>query len=162
MPTFSAVLRAPASARVLKPMTTALDACARCTSDSLIAPTAAWMTSTLTSSVESFCSDWTKASCEPCTSALMISASVFVPPSPICPRMFSRLAACFLASFTSRNFPCRNSAISRALRSSAKTIASWPADGTSERPSTSTGIDGPASLIVLPSSSSMARIRPNT
>jgi hypothetical protein len=49
-PAVSASLRAPASARVLKPMMTALEACARLTSDSVIAPTAAWMMLTLTSS----------------------------------------------------------------------------------------------------------------
>ena len=41
--------------------------------------------------------------------------------------MFSSLAACCLASLTSRNLPCRNSAISRALRSSPSTITSSPA-----------------------------------
>ena len=41
--------------------------------------------------------------------------------------MFSSFAACCLASFTSRNLPWRNSAISRALRSSPSTITSSPA-----------------------------------
>src|SRR5215471_4896415 len=59
--------------------------------------------------------------------------------------MFSSFAAWRFASFTSRNFPCRKSAISRALRSSPRAIISSPAFGTSERPWISTGIDGPAS-----------------
>ena len=60
--------------------------------------------------------------------------------------MFSSFAACCLASLTSRNLPWRNSAISRALRSSPSTITSSPACGTSDRPWISTGIDGPASV----------------
>ena len=52
----SASLRAPASARVLKPMMTAPEACARLTSDSLMPPTAPWMTLTRTSSVDSLTS----------------------------------------------------------------------------------------------------------
>ncbi|CFN68963.1 Uncharacterised protein [Bordetella pertussis] len=65
-----------------------------------------------------------------------------------------------MARLTSRNLPWRNSAISRALRSSDSTISSSPAAGTSVRPWISTGIDGPAVWICLPFSSSMARTRP--
>ena len=74
--------------------------------------------------------------------------------------MFSSFAACGLASLTSRNLPWRKVAISRARRSSPSTMNSSPACGTSVRPWISTGIDGPASLIGLPSSSSIARTRP--
>ncbi len=76
--------------------------------------------------------------------------------------MFSSLAACCLASFTSRNLPWRKSAISRALRSSPSTITSSPASGTSESPWISTGIAGPAAATDLPVSSVMARTRPKT
>ena len=91
----------------------------------------------------------------------MIKAKLFTSPSPIFSKIFSRLAACFFANFTSRNLPCRNRAISRALRSSFKTITSSPELGTSDKPKISTGIDGPASLISLPASSNIARTRPN-
>ena len=83
-------------------------------------------------------------------------------PSPMLANRFSNLAACCLARRTSRYLPWRNKAISRAFFSSANTIASSPALGTSDKPKISTGIDGPASLMVLPSSSVMARILPNT
>ena len=53
----------------------------------------------------SFCSDCTSASCEPWTSALMISGRVLASPSAIWSKMFSSLAACCLASLTSRNLP---------------------------------------------------------
>ena len=64
-------------------MITALEASARLTSDSVIAPTAACTTLTLTSSVESPPSACTSASCEPCTSALMSSGSNLTAPSPM-------------------------------------------------------------------------------
>ena len=41
-------------------------------------------------------------------------------------------------------------------------MTSSPAAGTSDKPWTSTGIDGPASLMLLPSSSVIARTRPYT
>ena len=92
----------------------------------------------------------------------MISDKVAVAPSAICSNTFSSLAACWRASFTSRNLPWRNSAISRALRSSPSTSTSSPAWGTSCRPWISTGIEGPASSTDFPVSSVMARTRPNT
>jgi hypothetical protein len=46
-------LAGTASARMLKPMMTAPEACARLTSDSLIAPTAPWIIWTRTSSLDS-------------------------------------------------------------------------------------------------------------
>ena len=91
-----------------------------------------------------------------------MSASVLTSSSPIWSNMFSSFAACCFASFTSRNLPWRNSAISRALRSSPSTITSSPASGTSDRPWISTGIAGPASCTGLPFSSVIARTRPNT
>lgn len=158
MPLDSASFLALASARTLKPITTALDAMARLMSLSEMPPTAACTTCTRTSSVDSLVSDCTSASCEPWTSVLTISARVCVP-SPRLSNMDSSLAACWRASLTSRNLPWRNSAISRALRSSDSTISSSPAAGTSVRPWISTGIDGPASWMGLPFSSSMARTR---
>ncbi len=127
-------------------------------------PTPECTTLTLTSSFDRRASACASASCEPCTSALISRASVFLPlsPSPICSNMFSSLVACCLASFTSRNLPWRNSAISRALRSSASATTSSPARGTSDRPWISTGIDGPALCTGLPFSSSIARTRPYT
>src|SRR5437773_1456813 len=110
-------------------MMTALEASAKFTSDSVIAPTALCTTLTLTSSVERRLSAWTSASCEPWTSALMRSASTLASPSPMCSNRFSSLAACFFATFTSRNLPWRNSTISRAFRASPITITSSPAAG---------------------------------
>ena len=60
---------------------------------------------TFTSSVLSFSSDWASASCEPCTSALMMSRSICASPGHMSLNMFSSFAACFLASLMSRNLP---------------------------------------------------------
>ena len=77
-PSRSAVAFAVASGRTLNPMMIALDAHARLTSDSLMAPTPPWMILTTTSSLESFRRLCFTASTEPCTSALtMISFSSF-------------------------------------------------------------------------------------
>ena len=62
-------------------MMIALDADARLTSDSLIAPTPPWITLTTTSSLDSFTRLCFTASTDPCTSALTTSASSFKLPS---------------------------------------------------------------------------------
>jgi hypothetical protein len=67
---------------------------ARLMSLSVMPPTAACTICTLTSGVLSLSSDCASASCEPCTSALMISARVCASPSPMFSNMFSSLAAC--------------------------------------------------------------------
>ena len=77
----SAALR---SGRTLKPMMIAFDADASSTSDSLMAPTPLWMMRTLTFSSVSFVSVSASTSAEPCTSALMMIGSSFMPPSAIC------------------------------------------------------------------------------
>ena len=66
------------------------------------------------------------------------------------------------ASLTSRNLPCRYSATSRALRSLSTTSSSSPAFGAPDRPSTTAGVDGGASVMTCPFSSNMARTRPNS
>ncbi len=70
--------------RTLKPMMMAFDADASSTSDSLIAPTPAWMMRILTFSSLSLVSVSASTSAEPCTSALMMIGSSFMPPSAIC------------------------------------------------------------------------------
>ena len=62
---------------------------------------------------------------------------------------------------TSRRRVARFSAVSRATRSSLTTISVSPAEGTSCKPMTSTGIEGPAFLTCLPLSSMSARTLPN-
>jgi hypothetical protein len=47
------------------------------------------------------------ASCEPCTSALMMMGSVLTSPAVMSVNMFSSLAACCLASLVLRNLPAR-------------------------------------------------------
>ena len=54
----------------------------------------------------------------------------------------------------------RYSATSQAFCSSARTCAGSLASGTPDRPSTSTGVDGPAAFTGCPCSSNMARTRP--
>ena len=64
------------------------------------------------------------------------------------------------ASCAARSVAWRFSAIWRAVRSSDATRKRSPAVGTDVRPSTCTGVDGVASFMWLPFSSSMARTRP--
>ena len=95
----------------------------------------------------------------PCTSAFTTTGysmtSLFRPENIV-----SRLAGRGRGALRGRLFL----AILRRLRGRAasfSTTVSWsPASGTPPRPSTSTGIDGPASLICWPLSSTSARTRP--
>ena len=78
----SAALR---SGRTLKPMTMAFDADASSTSDSLMAPTPRVDDADLDLARRSAsCSVSASTSAEPCTSALMMIGSSFMPPSAIC------------------------------------------------------------------------------
>ena len=152
---------AVASGRTLKPIMIALDAAARLTSDSLIAPTPPWMTLTTTSSLDSFIRLCFTASTEPCTSALTISGSSFTFPALIWENRSSRESFIFVSSI--------NLFLLSEIKVSAKLLASFsfsgctntsPAFGTSLRPRISTGVDGPASLTRRPLSSIIARTRP--
>ena len=69
-----------ASGRTLKPTMMALDVEASMTSDSLMAPTAQWMTRTRTSSLVSFSREALTASAEPCTSAFTMMFRSFSSP----------------------------------------------------------------------------------
>ena len=68
------------------------------------------------------------------------------------------LAACAL-SFA---WPCRNVAIWRAFAASATCWKPSPGEGSDSRPSSSTGVDGPACLRLRPRSSISARTLPTT
>ena len=85
----SAALR---SGRTLKPMMIAFDAVASSTSLSLIAPTAEWMILIFVFSSDSLASVSASTSAEPCTSALMMIGSSFMPPSAICACSDSRVS----------------------------------------------------------------------
>ena len=90
----SAAAAALRSGRTLKPMTMAFEAAASSTSDSLMAPTPAWMTRIVTLSVESFSSVSRRTSAEPLTSALrMIGSSVTSPAAIFLMELFERDAA---------------------------------------------------------------------
>ena len=92
----------------------------------------------------------------------MTTCTVAALPSPICDSMSSSFAGPCFASFVSRNLPWRYSATSRALRSLSTTSSSSPAFGAPDRPSTTTGSEGPASVTGWPFSSNIARTRPNS
>ena len=96
----------------------------------------------------------------PRTSALTTSLSSRFSPSPKPANMLSNFAACCMVWRCSRVLSRRNSANSRAERSSVTTEKSSPAPGVPVRPSTSTGCDGPALAAWRPWSSSMVRTRP--
>ena len=125
-----------------------------------MAPTAAWMTRTRTSSLEIFSREALTASAEPCTSALTMRFSSFISPSCILAKRLSRvtLLACLAAASFSACLRCSTSW--RAMRSSATASNSSPGVGASARPVTSTGMEGPASVMVRPLSSVITRTRP--
>jgi hypothetical protein len=100
------------------------------------------------------------ASTEPCTSALTTTGySMTLALSAGCREHRIEAGGCQRGALFGR-LSWRYWATSRA-RCSFSTTVSWsPAIGTPPRPSTSTGIEGPASLTCLPLSSTMARTRP--
>ena len=114
----------------------------------------------LTFSSVSLASVSASTSAEPCTSALMMIGSSFMPPSAICACSDSSVRRPPLAP-SARIFACssRNVAIWRALAASARPGTSRPAAAGPSRPSTSTGVDGPADFVGRPRSSMSARTR---
>ncbi len=156
-----AISSALRSGRTLNAMMMALDADASSTSDSFTAPTPEWMMRTFTFSSVSFVSVSASTSAEPCTSALMMIGSSFMPPSAICACSDSSVRRPPFAP-SDRVFACscRNVAICRAFAASASAWKASPGCGRPVRPSTSTGIDGPAAFTGLPRSSMSARTRP--
>ena len=137
------------------------EASARSTSDSLMPPMPVEMMLTLTSADGILPSASVIASAEPCTSDFTIRFSSFsLPPAPILAKTCSMRIAWAWASLVSRRRAKRTSASSRALRSSDTTMTSSPASGTPDRPSTSTGIDGPADFTGWRASLNIARTRP--
>lgn len=148
------------SGLTLNPITIALDAAANVISVSDIAPTAPCITLTFTSSVDNFSNDAFIASTEPWTSALTITESSLTEPSLIWLYKSSNETLCEVAETFLSYFSFLASAMFLAVFSSLTTVNLSPAAGTSERPKTSTGIDGPADFIFLPESSNIALILP--
>ena len=102
----------------LNPITIALDAEASVTSDSLIPPTPEWIIEILTSSVDSFRSDWFKASTEPLTSAFTTMFNSFTSSSEIFSNKLSRLIFVVWLSLFSLVISAFLSAIAFAVLSS--------------------------------------------
>src|ERR1039458_9598042 len=158
----SATASALRSGRTLNPMITALEVEANSTSDSLMAPTPAWITRTFTFSFESFCSVSVSTSADPPTSVLRTRGSSLTSPANICLCSCSRVRRLDFASAASRAFWSRKLTICLALAVSVTTWKSSPASGIDSRPSTSTGVAGSAFRICRPRSFCMARSLPNT
>ena len=153
----SAALR---SGRTLKPMMMAFEAVASSTSLSVMEPTPEWMTLMRTFSVDMRTSESASTSTDPVTSPLMMSGRSFTPDCLICSARPSSETRELLASCASRSFILRYCAMPLALSRSATTRNVSPASGMASRPSTSTGVDGPASSSARPRSSNMARTLP--
>ena len=135
-------------------MIVALDAAASWTSLWVMPPTPRWTNDSLTSSRSSLRSASVSASSEPVTSALRTRFSVATSPCWICSKMSSSLAPPLVTAasrprLATRCQCSRVSATERASFSSGATTNWSPASATSLRPSTCTGIDGPASLTLL-------------
>ena len=143
----SAIAAALRSGRTLNPTMTALDAAAKTTSPSLMAPAPLLISRTLTRSSPSLLRASARTSAEPCTSALTMIGSSRVPPSAICCCSDSRVRR---PPFSPRVFslacPWRSIAICRALAASATAWNVSPGCGSPVSPRTSVGLDGPASF----------------
>ena len=108
-----------------------------------------------------FIRESSSASTEPDESPLMTMLSMSTSDLANCSlRLSSETTLRRLASWAARSVAWRFSAIWRAVRSSGATRNRSPAVGTEVRPSTCTGVDGAASFMCWPFSSSMARTRP--
>ena len=125
-----------------------------------MAPTPVWMTFTRTSSVPSFSRDVRSASTVPWTSALIMTGSSLTSPCLMRSYKSSKLVravprSCSPARCLRRSprFPGRS-----GRRAPRRPLP--PRRGASLRPSTSTGVDGPASCSDSPRWSNMARTRP--
>ena len=116
----------------------------------LIPPTPLETTLTRTSSVDNSSNASTNACADPRTSDFNNTLTVETSPSSIFCKKFSIFDACCFCNSASRSLVFLKSATSRALRSLSTTNTSSPEFGIPDKPSTSTGVDGPASLRTLP------------
>ena len=139
MPSRFARSRACGMARTLKPTTIALDAAARDTSDSEIAPTPPVRIRTRTCSVASLSNAARIASREPCTSVLITTGSSSASPAAIAVSICSTEPRAEIAASLSRLRRLRYSAISRARDSVSTTTNISPDIGVPFRPRISTG-----------------------
>ena len=146
---FSASDSAPDTGLTLNPIIIALDAAARSTSVSVIAPTPPCIALTWTSSLDNLSSDCLTAWTEPWTSAFITIFNSFNP-SFIWLNKSSRDNLWLDFNISSLCCCCLFSAILLATLSLG-TSTNWsPPCGTSESPSISTAVDGPATLTLLP------------
>ncbi len=153
-------MRAAGSAWTLKPMTMAWEATANIISDSVMLPVAWRMNFTFNSSVLSFSRDSLTGSMAPWTSTLRIMFSSFTFPAWIRAYRSSRLTRLGGVGAAWRLSSARLAAKARALLSSGTTSKGSPARGTAGSPKTATGVDGPALLTRLHSSSNIALTLP--
>ena len=141
-------------------MMIAFDATASITSDSVIDPEPVWMIFTFTCSFDSRSSDVRIGSIDPCTSVLRMMFSSFSLPALISPYSVSSVTcACWFIAAASRS-RMRASTVARPVFSSETTCSSSPAFGTDCSPRISAGAEGPADLMRLPCSLSIAFTRP--
>ena len=122
-------------------------------------PTPANNMRTLISSVEILLSAVTIASTEPCTSPLITTGYSIARVADRLSNRFSRFGVT-CAVRTLVDCSLRYKATSRARASFSTTVRTSPADGTPVRPSTSTGVAGPASATCCPFSLTKARTFP--
>ena len=140
-----------ASTFTLKPTTTASDALASRMSDSEIGPTAEWIISRSTFLLPICFNAPTSASSEPWASHFKTRRRTFFPPA-VSSRV-SSVARCGTSSLLARFASSRSSLNAFAARSDSMTRNSSPAFGRPVKPSTLTGVEGPASLTGWPRSS---------
>ena len=120
-----------------------------------------WTTVTSTSLVDNLTTEFSIASADPWTSALIIIGNDVALPWFICSNISSTFDLTTLF-FCFWNILDRYSAIFLATASLSTTTKSSPARGLESKPKTSTGIEGFASLILFPLSSTNALTLPHS
>src|SRR5580698_6346033 len=143
-------------------MMVALDAAASCTSFSVMPPMPRRTKLNFTSSRSNRFSESVTASSEPCTSAFSTMFNVAISPREICSNRSSSFAPAPATGLWPDNRK-RWTLASPNVRARARSLApriSSPACGGSEKPSTCTGVEGSASLMWSPWSSTSALTLP--
>ena len=162
MPSVSASDAALPAGRTLKPTMIALEATARLTSPSVMPPTAAWTMVTFTFCVESLASAWLDGLDRALHVALddQLELELIGLLEPVGEGL-ERDARVLRDERLRRLLPARLGDLLGGARVLDGVHADRRRSGTSFRPSTSTGVDGPASRTARPSSSVIARTLPH-
>ena len=157
-PSLSAEAKAFPSSFTVNPKIKAFDAAASITSASEISPTPTWIIFVVISLDSTWAIAWATASAEPWVFALIIKFNWGISSSPTDSRLI--WAGSIASNLLSRSFSFLSATIA-FISFSFLTTSKWsPACGTSDKPNTSTGVEGSAFWILSPLSDNKALTLP--